>query len=73
MRGFRLFRDAETQALWIFNSQSGVFWSYDDPVSLLVKMAYVKRKGLGGVTIWELSGDDEDGSLLKALHRGLLE
>ncbi len=73
LRGFQLFRDAETQALWIFNPTAGVFWSYDDPSSLLVKMAYVKRTGLGGVTFWELSGDDEDSSLVKAIYRGLHE
>jgi chitinase len=34
-------------------------------------MDYVKQKGLGGVMFWELSGDDENGSLLKAINRGL--
>ncbi|MDT5060194.1 MAG: chitinase [Acidobacteriota bacterium] len=71
LKGFRLFRDKETQALWMFNPKAGVFWSFDDPVSLSVKMEYVKRLGLGGVMFWELSGDDEDGSLLKAIYRGL--
>jgi GH18 family chitinase len=36
-----------------------------------MKMDYVKRKNLGGVMFWELSGDDENGSLLKAVYRGL--
>ena len=71
LKGFHLYRDSETQALWLFNPQAGVFWSFDDPVSLSVKMDYVKRRGLGGVMFWELSGDDRDGSLLKAIYRGL--
>jgi chitinase len=71
MKEFRLFRDKETQALWIFNPKAGVFWSFDDPTSLSVKMDYVKRMGLGGVMFWELSGDDEDSSLLKAIYNGL--
>ena len=71
LKGFHLFRDSEMQALWIFNPKTGVFWSFDDPHSLSVKMDYVKQKGLGGVMFWELSGDDEDGSLLKAIYRGL--
>ena len=71
LKGFHLFRDPEMQALWIFNRKTGVFWSFDDPHSLSVKMDYVKQKGLGGVMLWELSGDDKNGSLLKAIYRGL--
>jgi chitinase len=71
LKGFHLFRDSEMQALWIFNPKTGVFWSFDDPYSLSIKMDYVKQKGLGGVMFWELSGDDENGSLLKAIYRGL--
>ncbi len=56
---------------WIFNPQTGVFWSFDDPDSLSVKMDYVRRMQLGGVMFWELSGDDENSSLLKAIYRGL--
>jgi len=71
LRGFRLFRNSEMRALWIFNPKAGVFWSFDDPYSLSVKMDYVKQKGLGGVMFWELSGDDENSSLLKAIYGGL--
>ena len=71
LKGFRLFRDDETRALWIFNSNTGVFWSYDDPDALAFKMDYVKRMRLGGAMFWELSGDDANSTLLKAIHRGL--
>ena len=33
------------------------------------KTAYIKRKGLGGVMVWSLDGDD--GTLIDAIHRGL--
>lgn len=71
LKGFRLFRDAEMQAPWIFNPTTKVFWSFDDPRSLSVKMNYVKEHALGGVMFWELTGDDENGSLVKAIYRGL--
>jgi chitinase len=71
LKGFRLFRDSEIQALWIFNPTTGVFWSFDDRRSLSVKMNYAKEHSLGGVMFWELNGDDEKGSLVKALYRGL--
>ncbi|CAN5570159.1 hypothetical protein BH24GEM3_BH24GEM3_25190 [soil metagenome] len=34
-----------------------------------LKADYVRERGLGGVMIWELSGDD--GTLLETLHRRL--
>lgn len=71
LKGFRLFRDSETQSLWMFNPQTKEFWSFDDPTSLSVKMDYVKRMNLGGVMFWELTGDDSSGSLLKAIYKGL--
>jgi len=71
LKGFHLYRDSETQALWTYNPQTKVFWSFDDPVSLAVKMDYVRQRGLGGVMFWEISGDDQKGSLLKAIYRGL--
>jgi chitinase len=66
-----MFRDPETNALWLFNSRTGVFWSYDDPVSLAVKMDYARRMQLRGVMFWELSGDDQENSLLKTIYNGL--
>ena len=71
LKGYRQFRDSETVSVWLFNPRTGVFWSFDDPTSLAVKMDYVKKKNLGGVIFWELSGDDENGSLLKAIYGGL--
>ena len=35
---------------------SGTMLSYDDPVSIGRKTDFVRNEGLGGVTLWELSG-----------------
>ena len=61
------------QATWIFNPTAGVFWSFDDPHSLSIKMNYVKEHALGGVMFWELNGDDDEGSLVKAIYRSLVK
>jgi chitinase len=61
----------EAKVPWLFDAKKGLMISYDDPESLRLKAEYVKKKKLGGVMIWELSADDKESSLLKALQCGL--
>jgi chitinase len=56
---------------YVWNPQTRVFITYDDPESLRAKAAYAREKKLGGVMFWELEHDDEKSSLLNALHEGL--
>ena len=35
------------------------------------KVSYASRQNLGGVMIWELSGDTEDAELLHTVYRSL--
>jgi chitinase len=71
LQGFDLFRDPETQAAWLYNSATRVLWTYEDPATIATKMRYVKKRGLGGAMFWELSGDDDSGTLLNAIVTGL--
>lgn len=64
-----VFRDPHSQAPWLYDGDS--FWTFDDPVSVAAKAEYARAHGLGGMMIWELSGDTADGVLVKAMHRGL--
>jgi chitinase len=52
---------------YLWNPQTRVFISYDDPESLRAKAQYARDQKLGGVMFWELSYDDEESSLLNAL------
>ncbi len=63
------FRDGPSSAPWLYDGN--VFWTFDDAVSATAKAEYARAQGLGGMMIWELSGDTGDGSLVKAMHRGL--
>jgi chitinase len=56
---------------WMWNPQTRVFVSYDDPQSLRAKAQYARDNKLGGVMFWELEHDDDQSSLLNALHEGL--
>jgi len=47
------------------------WWSYDTPATIDSKMDYVKQQGLTGAFFWELSGDTNDGELIRAIDNGL--
>jgi chitinase len=64
-----VFRDVLSQAPWIYNGQT--FWTYEDPVSIRYKVSYAANLRLGGVMIWELSGDTTDAELLGSAYRAL--
>jgi chitinase len=61
----------EAQAMWTYDPQTQIFWTFDDPATLAIKTKYVKDKKLGGMMLWDLAGDTADGVLLKAMRDGL--
>ncbi len=66
---FATYRDKRTKAPWRFDGQT--FWTFEDPVSVEYKVSYASDQHLGGVMIWELSGDTPDAELLNAVYRSL--
>ena len=60
------YRDEVSQAPWIYDGDN--FLTFEDPVSLRAKNDFAHAKKLGGVMIWELSGDTTDSLLLRALR-----
>ena len=67
---FTKYRDPKTQAPWLYDGTS--FWTYDDPTSLAFKMRYAHNQKLGGLMVWDLSGDMPDGQLLKTSAGSLI-
>ena len=65
-QGFVRFWHADAQVPWLHNDSAGVFITYDDPESIGLKADYVRARGLGGVMIWEIGGDD--GTLLEVIR-----
>ena len=62
-------REELSQAPWLFDGRT--FWTYEDPVSIRFKASYAAHQHLGGLMIWELSGDTEDAELLSIAYRSL--
>jgi chitinase len=68
-QGFTVHRDLRSGFAWLFDGTT--FWTYDDPLVVLQKALYVRLQGLGGTMVWELSGDDANGTLTKTINLGL--
>lgn len=73
LAGFEKHHHPETKAFWLYSAEKKIFWSCDDPESIADKMRYIAEKKLGGAMFWELSGDDQAGSLITAIANGLKE
>jgi chitinase len=66
--GYKMYWDKNALAHWLFNSEKKIFWSIDTPQSIALKTQYCKAHHLRGMMFWELSGDDDNGSLIKAIN-----
>lgn len=55
------------QSPWLYHPQELTFISYEDPRSIGIRARLAKDRGLRGVFMWELTGDDEAHSLLRAM------
>lgn len=66
--GYRHFFHPIQRVPWLFNGST--FITYEDEQSIAEKANYIKKKGLGGVMIWELS-QDPNRILLNALYQAL--
>jgi hypothetical protein len=63
--------DDEAQVPWLYNADTGIMISYEDPESLTAKANYMLSKQLGGIMIWELAADDDQDTLVNAIARGV--
>lgn len=69
-QGYAFYWDDKALATWLYSAVENIFWSLDDPQSLALKQRYAHAYNLGGLMFWEVSGDDDQGTLLSALHSG---
>lgn len=61
--------DPRALTAWYYDGTN--FWSFDDPQSIALKMAYITALGLGGAMAWSLDSDDASGTLIQAMSQGL--
>ena len=63
--------DATAQEAYLYNATTHTFYSYDDPTSIIAKAKYINSHGLAGGMFWELTGDDDNHTLVTALYNTL--
>ena len=72
--GFTRSFDLRRLAVSIYNPSTQTFWTYDDPATARLKMAYIWLRvpgGLGGAFAWALKDDDPNGTMMKTMAAGL--
>ncbi len=63
--------DDQVKVPWLYDKQTEIMISYEDPESIAVKAKYVIQKHLGGMMFWDLGQDDSKSTLLDTIHRQL--
>lgn len=63
--------DDQAKVPWLYNKDTKIMISYEDPESIAVKAKYVIQRHLGGIMFWDLGQDDGKSTLLGAIHRQL--
>ncbi len=68
--GYKYYWDTLAMAPWLYNHAKKIFWTYDDPKSISLKVHYEQAYQLGGIMCWEISGDDSVGTLINTMNSG---
>ena len=55
----------------VWKGQTTNICSFENASSIAAKCKYIKNKGLGGAMVWSYDHDDSNGTLRKALRKGL--
>ena len=57
MNGYTSYWQDDAKVPWVFNPNTAVMISYDDPQSITEKGLYILEQDLAGAMFWEFSGD----------------
>jgi len=69
--GYSNYYDPKRVAVTMYDATTGTFYTYDNPSTAFAKMLYIDLNGLGGAYVWAVKDDDANGSVVKAMAKGL--
>lgn len=67
-KNYKAYWDDKVNAPYLFSKQDSIFWTYDNLRSIKLKTNYVLDNDLRGIMFWEITGDDEKGTLVNTIH-----
>jgi chitinase len=65
--------DDIAKAPYLTNADGKFVCTYETPQSIALKCDFLKKKGMLGAMYWDYDGDDEDGTLRKAVYHGVMD
>ena len=65
--------DEQAKANYMVNAQGDFVLTYETPESIALKCAFIADQGLLGAMYWEYAGDDQEGTLRKAVYQGVMQ
>lgn len=67
--GYQIYWDSVAHAPYAYNSEKGLFTTFDDSLSIADKTRYAIKNDLGGIMFWELSNDKPEKGLLNVIYQ----
>jgi chitinase len=68
--GYVPYFDSRRVAVSVYDPTLGTFYTFDNPLTAMLKMNYVNNKvpgGLGGAYVWAVKDDDANGTMVKTM------
>jgi chitinase len=68
--GYSSYFDPQRVAVSLYDPTLGTFYTFDNPLTAMLKMKYVNTKvpgGLGGAYVWAVKDDDANGTMVKTM------
>jgi len=72
LKGHKTMWDAEAKAPYVVDAEEKFVLSYENPRSIAIKCEWLNQKGMLGAMYWEYAGDDDQGTLRKAVYDGVM-
>lgn len=65
--------DSIAQVPYLVNSKGTVVANYEDARSIALKCRFLHQLGMLGAMYWDYDGDDEEGTLRRAVYQGVIQ
>lgn len=72
LEGYKELWDEDAQAPYWVDAEGKFILTYEIPRSIAIKCEWLKEKGMLGAMYWDYNGDDDEGTLQKAVYNGVM-